>query len=128
MFDVTAMKSKSQQIIWDVLEKCNETYKVELDFPQLHWVMIGTTAGRAYLTVWKIELNLQLCKETWEDFQKETIPHEVAHLVAYKVFGDAGHGEGWKSVMRSLGIVPQRCHNYESDHVKGKRSLNGMYN
>jgi SprT protein len=127
MLDVTAMKERVAHKVWQVLEELNEEYGAEFDFPRIEWCMIGTMAGRAWLTQWRIQLNEQLCKENLENFINETVPHEVAHLVAYKVFGDDGHGDGWRSVMRALGLNPTRCHDYETKNVNGKRSLKSMY-
>ena len=127
VLDVTAMKERATRKVWQVLEELNEEYNAEFDFPKLEWVVCGTTAGRAWLGQWRIQLNEQLCKENIEDFINDTIPHEVAHLVAYKVFGDDGHGEGWRSVMRALGLNPTRCHEYNTRNVNGKRSRGSMY-
>lgn len=127
MLDVTAMKERATHKVWQVLEELNEEYNAEFDFPKIEWVVCGSTAGRAWLGQWRIQLNEQLCKENLEDFMNDTIPHEVAHLIAYKVFGDDGHGEGWKSVMRALGLNPTRCHEYNTKNVDGKRSRGSMY-
>lgn len=127
MLDVTAMKERATRKVWQVLEDLNEEYNADFDFPKIEWTVIGTTAGRAWLTQWRIQLNEQLCKENVEDFIQTTIPHEVAHLVAYKVFGDDGHGNGWKSVMRALSLDPERCHDYDTRHVEGKRGRESMY-
>lgn len=127
MLNVTEMKERVAHKVWQVLEELNEEYNAEFDFPRIEWCMIGTTAGRAWLGQWRIQLNEQLCKENLEDFINDTVPHEVAHLVAYKVFGDDGHGDGWRSVMRALGLNPTRCHDYETKNVNGKRSLKSMY-
>ena len=127
MLDITAMKERASRKVWQVLEDLNEEYNAEFDFPKIEWTVIGTTAGRAWLNQWRIQLNEQLCKENVEDFISETIPHEVAHLVAYKVFGDDGHGDGWRSVMRALGLDPTRCHDYDTARVEGKRGRGSMY-
>ena len=127
MLDVTQMKEQASRKVWQVLEELNEEYNAEFDFPKIEWVVCGTTAGRAWLTQWRIQLNEQLCKENLQDFMNDTIPHEVAHLVAYKVFGDDGHGDGWRSVMRALGLNPTRCHEYNTRNVNGKRSRKSMY-
>lgn len=127
MLDVTAMKERATRKVWQVLEDLNEEYNADFDFPKIEWTVIGTTAGRAWLNQWRIQLNEQLCKENVEDFINSTVPHEVAHLVAYKVFGDDGHGKGWKSVMRALGLDPERCHDYDTHNVEGKRGRESMY-
>ena len=51
-----------------------------------------------------------------EDFLRQTVAHEVAHLVAHQLFGDRiqAHGEEWQLIMRGVyELPPNRCHNYE---------------
>ena len=46
------------------------------------------------------------------EFLEDTVVHEFAHLVAYQVYGDLGHGAGWKMVMAKFGAIATRCHSY----------------
>lgn len=53
----------------------------------------------------------------WEDV-KDTILHEIAHLIAGI---DAGHGPKWKAAARSVGASPERiAHLPESELVPPK--------
>ena len=63
-----------------------------------------------YITVEKFILvfNLPIAMLNFEDFQNDTVIHEVAHLMAFRL-GDSGHGYIRKSCCRKLGIVPSRC-------------------
>lgn len=72
----------------------------------------GRSAGRAYLESFNIVYNERLFLENPEHFINGTVPHEVAHIVATQLYGPRipGHGAEWKSVMKALGHVPQRCH------------------
>lgn len=74
---------------------------------------LKSTAGRAFIesVPQYIELSHDLFSLYPEEFQTDTIPHELAHLVAYTVFNDPGHGKGWKTVMCTIGVEPNRCHN-----------------
>ena len=72
---------------------------------------LKTTAGRAFLEDWIVELSPELMSEHTEQFCRDTIPHELAHLVAFKVYGDCGHGKGWKSIVREFNIPTTRLHN-----------------
>jgi SprT protein len=70
-----------------------------------------------------VYLNLELLKKNLDHFQKDTIPHEVAHLFAFKIASkDEGHhGITWKSIMRNIyGVEPNRCHAMNTDGV-GKK-------
>jgi SprT protein len=73
---------------------------------------LKTTAGRAFIESKPqyIDLSTELLWQHPEKFMVDTIPHELAHCAAYTVYGDTGHGKGWKLVMRSIGLEPERCH------------------
>lgn len=74
---------------------------------------LKTTAGRAFYedNPQYIDLSTELFWEYTEEFLNDTIPHELAHLVAYTVYGDTGHGKGWKSVLSHMKINTTRLHN-----------------
>ncbi|UVJ42933.1 SprT family zinc-dependent metalloprotease [Pseudomonas sp. LS1212] len=75
----------------------------------------GQKAGVAHLHENLLRFNPQLYRENREDFLKQTVAHEVAHLVAHQLFGDsiAPHGEEWQLIMRGVyELPPLRCHNY----------------
>lgn len=44
------------------------------------------------------------------DILGDTIVHEVAHFVAYRVFKERGHGFYWKQVMIRMGVKPERLY------------------
>lgn len=76
----------------------------------------GQKAGVAHLHENLLRFNAQLYQENREHFLRQTVAHEVAHLVAHQLFGDAiqPHGEEWQLIMRGLYELPaDRCHNYE---------------
>ena len=74
---------------------------------------LTSTAGRAHLATGLLEFSKKLYAENQEEFLADTVPHEFAHLAAFVVYGDTGHGEGWKRVMQELGCVANRCHSYQ---------------
>jgi SprT protein len=76
----------------------------------------GQKAGVAHLHENLLRFNPQLYRENSEDFLRQTVAHEVAHLVAHQLFGDtiAPHGEEWQLIMRGVyELPPNRCHTYE---------------
>ena len=74
---------------------------------------LKTTAGLAYGTQHRVEFSAELMWEHTQHFIVDTIPHEVAHIVAdLQYVGCKAHGAEWRSVMKFLsGIEPRRCHN-----------------
>jgi len=59
-----------------------------------------------------IRINPRLFRQNPSHILDITCPHEVAHIVAFDLYGSEGwgHGPKWKSVMRSIGLAPDRCH------------------
>jgi len=97
--------------------------------PTLTFFVKGRAAGVAKYTQWEISINEYLASQNMEMIM-DTISHEVAHIVAYFVYGDRGHGWRWKSVHRTLGGTGERCYNAEENNVKpimGRRSNWYMY-
>lgn len=110
-----------------ISEKLNETFeKSKILYPSLkNWVkpgwhtrLSGTCAGQADLRNNVLLFNPDIFLRNKEHFLKIIVPHEVAHLVAFRVFGDTGHGPDWKRVMVRLGLPPDRCHNYDVSDLK----------
>jgi len=73
---------------------------------------LKTTAGRAFIenNPPYIDLSTELFWEYTEQFTEDTIPHELAHIAAYILFGDSGHGKGWYTVLNTVGIKTTRLH------------------
>jgi SprT protein len=73
---------------------------------------LKTTGGRAWIeeSPQYIDLSTELFWQYTQQYVTDTIPHELAHLVAYTVYNDPGHGKGWYSVIRQMGINTTRCH------------------
>ncbi|MEQ5317130.1 SprT family zinc-dependent metalloprotease [Providencia vermicola] len=100
--------------------------KLEQTFPEpaVNYKQRGTTAGSAYLKEWEIRLNATLLIENTEKFIDEVIPHELAHLLVYHVFGRKGvapHGKEWKWMMQHvLEVDAKRTHNFAVATVKSK--------
>lgn len=83
--------------------------------PEVSLRLRGQKAGVAHLTENKLRFNAQLYRENREHFLRQTVAHEVAHLVAHQMFGPriAPHGEEWQLIMRGVyGLPPDRCHSY----------------
>jgi SprT protein len=66
---------------------------------------------------------MERSKKNKEDFFKRTIPHEVAHLVAFRVFGSRGHCKDWKFTMTRFGCDSSRCHSYNVSNVKRSKTV-----
>lgn len=94
--------------------------KLNYKTPVVQYDLRGRTAGQAWGMKNLIKLNPILLHENLEDFKVNTIPHEIAHIVSFQLYGrsGAGHGPNWKYVMRRMGIEPSRCHQYDTTNAK----------
>jgi SprT protein len=94
-----------------------------IDLPEalIDFSLRGRCAGQARVdrnghTI--LRINQQLLKENLDDFLKNTIPHEVAHLAVNwkarkKRQRPRPHGPEWQAVMQNcFGLEPVRCHAY----------------
>lgn len=82
----------------------------------------GWAAGQARQRAggpWVIRYNPLLLRENPEAFLTETVPHEVAHVIAFLRYGPRirPHGAEWRAVMEGLGAAPERCHHYDLSRV-----------
>lgn len=108
----------------DCLLTLQDKLKITLSIPVIEFKQIGRKAGYAYYNENKLVLNPDFFNNGHADEMiNDTLPHEIAHLVAVKKFGECGkgHGPNWKYVMRLLGLTPKRCHNYDLEGVKVRR-------
>jgi SprT protein len=104
---------------YDTAEKL---YRVQFPRPVVDYLKKGTTAGVAYLRANRISLNYVLLVENTDHFISQTLPHEIAHLIAWQVYNCGNHGRGWKNVMKlCFGLEPDRCHTYDTSNVKVSR-------
>src|SRR5690606_3296645 len=84
-------------------------------------------AGVAYLNRNLLRFNAQMYRENRDDFLLQTVPHEVAHLIAHALFGGEirAHGREWQTLMTDLyGLPARRCHDYA---VAQRRSTRYLY-
>lgn len=72
---------------------------------------LRTTGARCFYDKRIIDLNTAMFRENYVTYETEIIPHELAHQIAWDIFGDKGHGKPWKWVMVKIGLEPNRCHN-----------------
>jgi SprT protein len=110
-----------------VEDKVLETYLLAervfrrcFELPSIQWDLSGACAGRAIWPDNRIRLNPVLLCENANDFIRETVPHEIAHLLNRAINGRGvkPHGPEWKNIMRALGREPRRCYNYDVTNAR----------
>lgn len=107
----------------ETLAKARQLFGRDFPAPRVTFDLRGRTAGMAHYTQNLIRLNDVLLRENGDAFVARTVPHEVAHLLAHQIYGHGirPHGPEWKNVMRRLGLVPSRCHSYDTTNAVTRR-------
>ena len=100
----------------------------QLPFPRVEscggktagWMTWHTAGNRDYV----LKVNWQLAQENLADYLHNTIPHELAHMVADFLYGNVqSHGSHWRYVMVTVfERQPTRCHDYKVDHITRKHA------
>lgn len=108
----------ASQKVLELFDKSNNIFGKRFLVPTIRWDLTGKCAGRAGANT--IRLNFEALTKYPEDFISETIPHEVAHTVAFQLYGRniQPHGYQWKQVAIALGCKGDRCHEYELTPAK----------
>lgn len=89
----------------------------------------GTCAGKANASKNLIKINLGLALANKDRFFDETIAHEYAHLVTRWMHPySTPHGPQWRSVMRSLGVEPERTHTFDTSDTRVRKRTFFKYN
>lgn len=92
----------------------------------------GRTAGKVSWrsgTPTLIRYNLTMAKGQETDFIRETVPHEVAHILCHLLHPKARpHGLEWQAIMVRLGVAdPKRCHTFDTQKTQIKQQRRWRY-
>jgi len=92
--------------------------------------LTGKTSGKAWTgnncSFFRIEYNWQLAQENMDTFLSQTVPHEVAHIIANEFFKEMWpdgvlHSCLWEFVMIKFGKVPNKHHHYDCSKIRGNK-------
>ncbi len=108
---------KAQQCI----QQASHFFNRPFPLPKITFNQRGKIAGTARLQGWEIRINPILLEENQQTFINEVIPHEIAHLITFKLYGRVKpHGKEWQGVMNQVFNLPaMTTHNFNVDSVKG---------
>ncbi|EGR1564568.1 SprT family zinc-dependent metalloprotease [Vibrio alginolyticus] len=113
---------KAKQVMAGCIAMAEQAFKRSFPIPTITFDVRGKAAGKAHLQLNQVRLNPVLFRENTQAFLDEVIPHEVAHLITYQVYGRVRpHGKEWKGVMEAVFNVPAKTtHSFEVKSVQGK--------
>lgn len=130
------LKQRTIQQVHHFVDLANKRYGINMSYPTITFDLRGTTAGMAYSGEHKVQFNAGLLVRNVDEMLEDTVPHEVAHLVTYRLHPTSRrwtgkkwvrtikpHGDEWKSVMRALGVTPDRTHNMDVSEVRVKKNV-----
>lgn len=95
-----------------------------LPVPAVAFDLRGRAAGQAVFArrsrECRIRINAKLLASHPREMLDETVPHEVAHVVIYRLHGRRvrPHGAEWKALMRAFGVAPEPCHTLPSEPAR----------
>lgn len=121
------LKTKVEKALLNACKIAEEHYKQPFELPEIRWDVKNTDGGRANYAQWLVRFNLILCCENEEKFLATTVPHEMAHLITYRVFFEKlategkklkPHGKEWKEVMGVLSVPAKTTHTYQTTSIQ----------
>lgn len=84
----------------------------------------GRAAGMAGCRGWStyyMRFNRDMMlNESWDHVIKDTVPHELAHIICFAQNSDRGHGPAWRRVCQELGGSGARYHQEAVVYARGR--------
>lgn len=108
--------SAIQKRIWELLGSASDYYDMPFAPPRILVDLTGADAGQAIYDDNLLRFNMDFCRHNHRHFLRNIVAHEMAHLVAPKVYGSdiVVHGEEWQEVMTKVfSVTPANFHSYD---------------
>lgn len=120
IMNLPELKMQVQRQLKRNLAQAQAHFQQSFPMPQVNYAVKGKKAGVAYLQENEIRLNPVLLAENGVAFIAQVVPHELAHLLVYQLFGRVQpHGKEWKFVMESvLGVPAETYHCFDTASVE----------
>ena len=121
----------------ECLKRAFEMYDIKLspNCVTIKYNLKGKCAGQACkdgMVEYRLRFNREAIENHWDGMVQNTIPHEVAHLVAWMrpELKANGHNTVWKRICIQLGGTGARTHSYKLTpaHNKGRGRRVHVYN
>ncbi|ELR65328.1 Protein sprT [Photobacterium marinum] len=122
---MTSLQNQVNEKVRHCIDQANHRLNKHFAMPAVSFRQRGKIAGSARLQGWEVRFNPVLLEENPQAFLDEVVPHEVAHLVAFKLFGKVRpHGREWQIIMTEVFGVPARTtHSFDITSVQGTTFL-----
>lgn len=107
------VKLIAEQVKLDMIWEINTRFRKTMGMAS--W--LSTSNGPINM---KIQFSEQLFERANEQAKFECVTHELAHLVANKIYKDKGHGYWFKYIDRLFGGTGERCHTISTLGLKNR--------
>ncbi|WP_067522315.1 SprT family zinc-dependent metalloprotease [Endozoicomonas ascidiicola] len=115
-----------EQRVLELYQEAERFFQKSFKRPYIRLDLTGATAGQAWIEKHQLRFNKVLLQENREHFIQQTVAHEVAHLLAYDLFGPRirAHGREWQGIMIKVFRLPaDRCHSYDTGRSSRRQWL-----
>jgi SprT protein len=118
-------KSQLNDIVKQCYIQAEQRLNKRFPRPAVLFNQRGKIAGCALLQQNTLKFHPTLYLQNKEHFLTNVVPHEIAHLLVWQLFGKtAPHGKEWKHMMVSVfDLPPHRTHQYNVDNIGLKSTL-----
>ncbi len=97
--------------------------------PEVVFDMAGRAAGQALFALQeqhrpdRLRFNAALLSSYPDFMRTETVPHELAHVVVFRLYGPSAkpHGLQWRALMHLFGVTARACHNLPTEPARRLR-------
>jgi SprT protein len=108
------------------LKQAEDHFNRKFKLAEIRFSLQGKTAGYFRQTANGhsiINYNSVILESNRNAFIQRTVPHEVAHLVAFQLHGLSikPHGPEWMAVMELFKADSSRCHDYDTSSVVARK-------
>lgn len=107
----------------ELIAQANQLYNITLPDIAINFNLTGRVAGWAIHHGSRYEMRfnrVMMMNEAWDHIYRETLPHELAHIICFFTRWDRGHGARWRSVCRRLGGNGETYHREAVVYAKGE--------
>jgi len=102
-------------------DKADAFFKHQFKRSTCNFKQRGRAAGTAHLQKNEVRFNHFMYQQNEDLFLKTVVPHEVAHIIVFQIYGSAvkPHGKEWQAVMLKVyGLYPDRTHTFDTPPPK----------
>lgn len=119
-----ALHALLEQSVRDYVARGERLLQTRFPVPTLDVSLRGLMAGRAHLQRWHLQFNAALLRDNREHFLRQTVGHEVAHLLVYVTTRGRAkpHGAEWKALMRAFSLETRATHDYDVSRLRRGRA------